>query len=264
MSTILETLREKSIARVEAATRVEYRANMFAMANMLRKEKETFPFERAIRKSGLSFICEVKKASPSKGIIAPDFPYLDIAKDYESGGADAISVLTEPEYFMGDIRYLEEISKSVTVPTLRKDFIVDDYQIYEAKVNGAAAVLLIVAMLSEAELRKFIETAKFCGMSALVEAHTEQEIRRALYCGAKIIGVNNRNLHDFSVDITNAEKLRAAVPERALFVVESGIQGKDDIIRAKNIGADAVLIGESLMRAADKKAFLQELKSYAD
>ncbi|MDR0992411.1 MAG: indole-3-glycerol phosphate synthase TrpC [Ruminococcus sp.] len=265
MGTILDTLREKSIARVEAAKREKPLAQMRAEAENLTKNTG-FPFEAAIGKSGLSFICEVKKASPSKGIIAEDFPYLDIAKEYAAGGADAISVLTEPEYFMGDTRYLREISKSVNVPTLRKDFIVDDYQIYEAKVCGAAAVLLIVSILSETDLKAFIKLAETLGMSALVEAHTADEIKVAAHCGggAKIIGVNNRNLSDFSVDTENAAKLRAAVPPGILYVSESGIKGKDDIIRAKNIGADAVLIGESLMRAEDKAAFIRELKHYAD
>jgi indole-3-glycerol phosphate synthase len=245
--TILQTLSEKSKARVAAAIK-----------------NSEFPFEAALRKPGLSFICEVKKASPSKGLISPDFPYLDIAKDYEKGGAAAISVLTEPEYFLGDIRYLREISETVNIPTLRKDFIVDEYQIYEAKIYGAAAVLLIVSILSERELAAFISLTETLGMPALVEAHTADEIKIAANAGAKIIGVNNRNLSDFSVDTNNATKLRAAVPKGIWFVAESGVKNGDDIRRIKEIGADAVLIGESLMRAENRVEFLQELNNYAN
>jgi indole-3-glycerol phosphate synthase len=245
--TILQTLSEKSKARVAAA-----------------KEKNEFSFEAALRKPGLSFICEVKKASPSKGLIAPDFPYLDIAKEYEQGGAAAISVLTEPEYFLGDLRYLREISERVKIPTLRKDFIVDEYQIYEAKICGAAAVLLIVSILSERELAAFIRLTETLGMSALVEAHTADEIKIAISAGSKIIGVNNRNLYDFTVDNDNAAKLRAAIPPDILFVSESGVKNGDDIRRIKEIGADAVLVGESLMRAENRVEFLRELKNYAN
>jgi indole-3-glycerol phosphate synthase len=263
MNNILDILCEKSIARVNAAKRIKPLAVIRTEAEKL-PCGDDFPFEAAIGKSGLSFICEVKKASPSKGVIAEDFPFLDIAKDYESGGAEAISVLTEPEYFMGDLRYLREISKSVKIPTLRKDFITDEYQIYEAKIYGAAAVLLIVSILSKNQLAEFIKLSKSLGLSALVEAHNADEIRLAVDCGSNIIGVNNRNLKDFSVDTDTAAKLRADVPLGSLFVAESGIRGREDIIRAKEINADAVLIGESLMRAADRAAFLRELKTYAD
>jgi indole-3-glycerol phosphate synthase len=278
---ILQILSEKSRARVAAAIEktplqtLRNKAEQCAAAEKsagcyattpteLRPEKTQFPFEAALRKPGLSFICEVKKASPSKGIIAHDFPYLDIAKDYENGGAQAISVLTEPEYFMGRLRYLREISEAVNIPTLRKDFIINEYQIYEAKICGAAAVLLIVSILTERELSNFIKLSETLGMSALVEAHTADEIKIAANAGVKIIGVNNRNLNDFSVDTDNAAKLRAAVPAGILFVSESGIKNGDDIRRIKEIGADAVLVGESLMRAENPIEFLRELKSYAN
>jgi indole-3-glycerol phosphate synthase len=260
---ILDVLREKSEARVLHAMKAISLNEIRGEAEKLPRQSVS-PFEAALRKPGLSFICEVKKASPSKGVIAEDFSYLEIAKDYEKGGADAVSVLTEPEYFMGSTAYLREISGAIKTPTLRKDFIVSDYQIYEAKTCFAAAVLLIVSILSKSQLDEYIKLAESLGMSALVEAHNEDEIEIVVQSGAKIIGVNNRNLKDFSVDVNNAAKLRDAVPPGILYVFESGIFGKDDILAAKRINADAVLIGESLMRAEDKKAFLRELKSYAD
>ncbi|MBR4903215.1 MAG: indole-3-glycerol phosphate synthase TrpC, partial [Selenomonadaceae bacterium] len=203
--------------------------------------KGNFAFEIALRKSGLSFICECKKASPSKGLIAPDFPYLQIAKEYDAAGADAISVLTEPEFFLGDDKFLSEISAQVSIPCLRKDFVVDDYMIYQAKVLGASAVLLICAILDDIQLKNFIATCDELGLSALVEAHDEKEIQRAIDCGARIIGVNNRNLKDFSVDMNNAKKLRELVPSEIIFVSESGVKSSDDIKRVRELGADAVL-----------------------
>ena len=217
-------------------------------------------FKNALAKKELSFICECKKASPSKGIIAEDFPYLDIAKDYDAAGADAISVLTEPKWFLGSDEYLKEISGSVGIPCLRKDFVVDPYMIYEAKLLGASAVLLIVAILSEKELAEYLEICSGIGLDALVEAHDEAEIRTALSVNASIIGVNNRNLKDFSVDKENSLKLRKIIPNDVLFVSESGIESADDIKYVREMGADAVLVGETMMRAADKKAKLNELK----
>lgn len=222
--------------------------------------KGNFAFEIALRKSGLSFICECKKASPSKGLIAPDFPYLQIAKEYEAAGADAISVLTEPEFFLGDDKFLSEIAAQVSIPCLRKDFFVDEYMIYQAKTFGASAVLLICAILDDIQLKNFIAICDGLGLSSLVEAHDENEIQRAINCGARIIGVNNRNLKDFSVDMNNAKKLRELVPPEIIFVSESGVKSADDIKRIRELGADAVLIGEVLMRAADKKLKLDELK----
>ena len=217
-------------------------------------------FKNALAKKELSFICECKKASPSKGIIAEDFPYLDIAKDYDAAGADAISVLTEPKWFLGSDEYLKEISGSVGIPCLRKDFVVDPYMIYEAKLLGASAVLLIVAILSEKELSEYLEICSEIGLDALVEAHDEAEIRIALSVNASIIGVNNRNLKDFSVDKENSLKLRKMIPNDVLFVSESGIESADDIKYVREMGADAVLVGETMMRAADKKDKLNELK----
>ena len=225
--------------------------------------RENFPFEVALRRSGLSFICECKKASPSKGLIAPEFPYLKIAQAYEAAGADTISILTEPEFFLGDDKFLSEISAQVSIPCLRKDFFVDEYMIYQAKTLGASAVLLICAILDVTQLKNFIATCDKLGLSALVEAHDETEIKRAINCGARIIGVNNRNLKDFSVDMDNAKKLRELVPPEIIFVSESGVKSADDIKKIREIGADAVLIGEVLMRAADKKAKLKELRGDA-
>jgi len=218
------------------------------------------PFEQALAAPGMSFICEVKKASPSKGVIAEDFPYLEIAREYELAGAAAVSVLTEPTRFLGSDEYLREIAAALHIPALRKDFTVDAYQVYEAKTLGAAAVLLICALLTESQLREFITIADGLGLSCLVEAHDEREVAAALAAGARLVGVNNRNLHTFEVDLAVSERLRQLVPDDIIFVAESGIHTADDIRRLKDIGADAVLIGESLMRAEDKKAALDSLR----
>lgn len=223
-------------------------------------QKGTFAFETALKKPEISFICECKKASPSKGMIAEDFPYLQIAKEYENAGADCISVLTEPKWFLGSDAYLKEIAKAVSIPCLRKDFTVDEYMIYEAKLLGAQAVLLICSILSTDKIREYINICDTLGISALVEAHNEEEIKSAVDAGARIIGVNNRNLKDFTVDTENSRRMRELVPPSILFVSESGVQTPKDIQALRESGADAVLIGETLMRAADKKAKLAELK----
>ncbi len=227
------------------------------------KEKECdtgFPFEAALGKEGMSFICEVKKASPSKGVIAEHFPYVEIGREYEKAGADAMSVLTEPFYFQGSNEYLSAIRKEVSIPLLRKDFTVDEYMIHEAKTIGADAILLICAILSPEQLAEYLGIATELGLSALVEAHDEAEIRMALSAGARIIGVNNRNLKDFTVDITNSIRLREMVPRDILFVSESGMKTREDIARLEENGTNAVLIGETFMRAEDKAAMLRELR----
>jgi len=224
---------------------------------------DTMPFETALAAPGLSFICEVKKASPSKGIIAENFPYLDIAREYEAAGAAAISVLTEPEYFLGSDRYLQEIAAKTNIPVLRKDFIVDSYQIYEVKLLGAQAVLLIAALIDAKTLAAFIKTAEELGLSALVEIHSEAEAEQALEAGARIIGINNRDLKTFKVDTGVTARLKKRMPAEIITVAESGIQSADDVREMKETGVDAVLIGESLMRAKDKKQFLAELKAAA-
>ena len=221
--------------------------------------REAFAMEKALTKD-ISFLCEVKKASPSKGTIVEDFPYLEIAKEYEGAGADAISVLTEPEFFQGDIRYLTEISRTVSIPVLRKDFIIDEYQIYEAKLAGADAVLLICSLLNTETLREFIKLCDKLGLSALVEAHTEQEIASALKADARMVGVNNRNLQTFTVDLGNSIRLRNLVPEGVLFVAESGIRTAKDIMKLKEAGVNAVLIGETLMRSPEKGELLKALR----
>lgn len=208
----------------------------------------------------IQFICEVKKASPSKGVIAEDFPYLQIAKDYEAAGAAAISCLTEPFFFQGSDRYLEEIGRTVKIPVLRKDFTVDEYMIYEAKILGASAVLLICAILDDMQLKAYLELAHSLGLSALVEAHDEQEMEMALRSGAGIIGVNNRNLKTFEVDISNSIRLRKMVPQDIIFVSESGMKTPEDIAALRANGTNAVLIGEILMRSPDKKKMLEQLR----
>lgn len=219
-----------------------------------------FPFEKALKKEQIQFICEVKKASPSKGIIAPDFPYVEIAKEYEQAGAAAISVLTEPYFFQGSNDYLREIAKHVSIPLLRKDFTVDEYMIYEAKVIGASAILLICSVLDTEQLRAYYQLAHSLGLSALVETHDEAEIEKALSVGAAVIGVNNRNLKDFTVDINQSVRLRKLVPEDVIFVSESGMKEPKDIQRLRDNHTDAVLIGETFMRSENKKQMLKNLR----
>ncbi len=222
--------------------------------------KGSFSFENALKKPGMSFICECKKASPSKGLIDPEFPYLQIAADYEKAGADCISVLTEPSRFLGSDKYLEEISSRVSIPCLRKDFTVDEYMLYQSRLLGASAVLLICSILDKGQIREYINICDELGISALVEAHDEKEIEAAVIAGARIIGVNNRNLKDFSVNTENSRRLRALVPPDIIFVSESGVRSTEDVQQLREIGVDAVLIGEALMRAADKKAKLASLR----
>ncbi|EHQ88554.1 indole-3-glycerol phosphate synthase TrpC [Desulfosporosinus youngiae] len=224
------------------------------------KTQQPFAFEKALANEGMAFICEVKKASPSKGIIAETFPYVEIAQDYEQAGASAISVLTEPKFFLGRDSYLSEIKARVSIPVLRKDFIVDSYQIYEAKVIGADAVLLICTLLDADTLREYIGIAESLGLSALVETHTEEEIKFALKAGARLIGINNRNLKTFEVDLNTTTSLRHLVPENILLISESGIREPDDIERLRQSKVDGVLIGEAFMRKADKAAFMKNLK----
>ena len=256
--TILDKLAEHAFERVKVAKKSvsldEIKSCAFALP------KGDFEFEKALRKPDISFICECKKASPSKGIIAEDFPYLEIAKEYEKAGADCISVLTEPKWFLGSDNYLKEIAAAVSVPCLRKDFTVSDYQIYEAILLGAKAVLLICSILSAEQIREYIGICDRLGISALVEAHDEIEVRIAVNSGARIIGVNNRNLKDFSVDTDNSRRMRELVPKDIIFVSESGVQATEDVQKLREIGADAVLIGETLMRAENKQAKLRELK----
>lgn len=221
-----------------------------------------FLFEKALLSEEISFICEIKKASPSKGIIDETFPYIDIAKEYEKAGAACISVLTEPDYFLGNDRYLKAVSEVVSIPVLRKDFTIDPYQIYEAKCLGASAVLLICALLDTNTLEEYIYIADRLGLSALVEAHTKEEVERALDAGARIIGVNNRDLKTFKVDIETSIKLREAVPKDKIYVSESGIRSANDINNLRNNKVDAVLIGETFMRSPDKKKSLDELRGY--
>lgn len=217
-------------------------------------------FYRALQQEGISFICEVKKASPSKGVIAEAFPYLEIAKEYEAAGASAISVLTEPFFFQGSGDYLRKIAGAVKIPLLRKDFILDPWQIYEARVLGASAILLIAALLDKAQIGEYLELAETLGMDALVEAHTEEEVDAALAARAKLVGVNNRDLKTFQVDISRSIKLRSLVPDNILFVAESGIKTAEDIRTLRENRVDAVLIGETFMRSPDKKKALQILR----
>lgn len=259
MTSILHTIAEHAKVRVEEAKKQkplsEVKKEALAMEPL-----SGFPFEKALAEGDISFICECKKASPSKGLIAEDFPYVEIAREYERAGASCISVLTEPKWFLGSDRYLQEIAEAVSIPCIRKDFTVDEYMIYEAKLLGASAVLLICALLPEETIREYIRICDSLGLSALVEAHDEEEIAMALRAGARIIGVNNRNLKDFTVDVHNSERLRSLVPSSVLFVAESGIKTAGDIGVLREAGVNGVLIGETLMRSQDKKAMLDTLK----
>lgn len=256
--TILDELAVSAQKRVESAKERISLDEIKAKAEAL--PKGNFDFEKAIKKSDIAFICECKKASPSKGMIAPDFPYLNIAKEYEAAGANCISVLTEPSRFLGSDDYLKEIAEAVSIPCLRKDFTVDEYMIYEAKLLGAKAVLLICSILSEKQIKDYIEICDGLGISALVEAHNEPEVKAAVSAGARIIGVNNRNLKDFTVDTENSKRMRELVPKEIIFVSESGVKSAEDVALLRGIGADAVLIGETLMRAENKKERLSELR----
>lgn len=256
---ILDTIADSTRVRVEQAKK---RVPMKALKEQAFsvKTEAPFRFQKELQGSELSFICEVKKASPSKGVIAAEFPYLQIAQEYEAAGAGAISVLTEPEFFHGSNAYLSEIKQSVHIPVLRKDFTVDEYQIYEAKLLGADAILLICALLNTDVLAKYIAVCDQLGLSALVEAHSEDEVQSALQAGARVIGVNNRNLKTFEVDFKTCINLRGLVPQNVVFVAESGIQTAQDVDLLKQANVNAVLIGETLMRSRDKKAELNRLR----
>lgn len=259
---ILEEIAARTVQRVAEERAAVPLSEMKKRAEAL-DANTGFPFRKALSGDEISFICEVKRASPSKGLIAPDFPYLDIARDYERAGASAISCLTEPFWFKGRDEYLAEISNAVKIPVLRKDFTVDEYMIYQAKTLGASAVLLICSILSKEQLSEYLGIAHSLGLSALVEAHDEDEVRTALSVGAGIIGVNNRDLRTFTVDINNSARLRKLVPPEVLFVSESGIKTAADIEALRSNGTNAVLIGETLMRSPDKKAALDELRGHA-
>ena len=259
---ILEEIAARTVQRVAEEKAAVPLSEMKKRAEAL-DANTGFPFRKALSGDEISFICEVKRASPSKGLIAPDFPYLDIARDYERAGASAISCLTEPFWFKGRDEYLAEISNAVKIPVLRKDFTVDEYMIYQAKTLGASAELLICSILSKEQLSEYLGIAHSLGLSALVEAHDEDEVRTALSVGAGIIGVNNRDLRTFTVDINNSARLRKLVPPEVLFVSESGIKTAADIEALRSNGTNAVLIGETLMRSPDKKAALDELRGHA-
>lgn len=264
MPDIIETIAENNRRLVLYSQTIKplskVRGEAFEAADRIFSAHKEYAFEKALAAPQMSFICECKKASPSKGIIAPNFPYLDIAREYEQAGAAAISVLTEPRWFLGSVVYLRQIASQVSVPCLRKDFVIDEYMIYEAVANGASAVLLICALLDEVTLRDYIQICRTLNISALVEAHDESEALMALRAGARIIGVNNRNLKDFSVDSANCLRLRQTVGDDAIFVAESGIRSRSDVELLERSHVDAVLIGEAVMRAENKTEFLNSLR----
>lgn len=273
MSTILDQLADYARYRVEQAKErkpleeireealAASRKGVLSAGTSAPDFPKPFRFEKALAADGdIHFICECKKASPSKGLIAPDFPYLEIARQYEEAGASAISVLTEPKWFLGSTEYLREIAEEVTVPCLRKDFTVDPYMIYEAKLLGASSILLICAILDTGTLEEYLKVADSLGLSAIVEAHDEAEVASAVSAGARIIGVNNRNLKDFTVDIHNSIRLRSCAPAGTIFVAESGIRTPEDVEILRQNGVNAVLVGEQLMRAGSPKEELNRLR----
>ncbi len=262
MATILDTIADYARMRVQ---RDRKETGLEELKSLCRQSgrADGAAFENALRRPGLSFICEVKKASPSKGIISPDFPYLDIARAYEQAGADCISCLTEPKWFLGSDDIFRDIRQAVSLPMLRKDFVVDEYQLYQARLMGANCVLLICALLDRTAVKRYLDICEELGLAALVEAHDAAEIRSAVQAGAKLIGVNNRDLRDFSVDFSNAARLRELIPPEAVYVAESGVKSPQDAAALRQIGADAVLIGETLMRADDKSRLLHAMKEAA-
>ncbi len=257
---MLDEIVEKTKERVEMAKSIISLDELKKEVSLM-EISDDFPFKKALSEDGISIIAEVKKASPSKGLIAEDFDYVKIAREYEEAGASAISVLTEPYFFKGSDDYLKEISENVSIPLLRKDFVVDEYMIWEAKLLGASAILLIVSILDIVQLKKYLDLAHDLGLSAIVETHDGDEIMRAMTVGAEIIGVNNRNLNDFTVDIENSINLRRCVSSDVIFISESGIKTPQDVTRLKENNVDAVLIGETLMKSDDKKAMILELKN---
>ena len=260
---ILDDIVESTRVRVEKAKEKLSLDSLITLTKDI-KANDLFPFEKALKSSDVSFICEVKKASPSKGIIADDFSYIKIAKEYEEAGASCISVLTEPDYFLGQDRYLSEIKDNVNIPILRKDFIIDEYQIYESKLLGADCILLICSILTREQLIYYLELCDKLQISALVEAHNEEEVKLAVLVGARMIGVNNRNLKDFSVNMANSLALRELVPRDILFISESGIKTPEDILLCKRANVNGVLFGETLMKSGDKRKMLEDLKSLLD
>jgi len=258
---ILDKIVTATKLRVEACKST---APLEKIKALVPKADHPFVFEKALATNDIAFICEVKKASPSKGIIAGSFPYLQIAKEYQAAGASAISVLTEPDFFLGSNEYLEQIKQAVNIPVLRKDFIIDEYQIYESRMIGADAILLICSILAGDTIKAYIEIADQLGMSCLVEAHDEAEIKSAIGAGARVIGVNNRNLKTFEVDITNSINLRKLVPAEIIFVSESGISTASDIKKLRENGTNAVLIGETLMKSENKKRELDKLRGFSN
>ncbi len=266
MANILEQLADYAKVRTAEAKKTVSAEKMKEQALLAAaQDKESFRFEKALSGPDIGFICEIKQASPSRGRIwtgSDSFPYLQIAGEYEAAGADCISVLTEPKWFLGSGSYLQEIAQTVRVPCIRKDFTVDSYMIYEAKALGASAILLICSILDTDTLTEYLRIADSLHLSAIVEAHDEEEIRSAAASGARMIGVNNRNLKDFSVDVRNCERLRRLVPDDVLFVAESGISSAEDVRILREVGADACLVGETLMRAQDRPSMLRELRGY--
>ena len=255
--------RERVASEKESTSEAELRERALAVADEL-DEDAGDDFERALAVPGLSLICECKKASPSKGLIAPDYDPVAIARDYDAAGAAAVSCLTEPAYFQGSLEDLQDVAAAVSIPVLRKDFVVDDTMLYQARLSGAGAVLLIVAILSDEELAHCLELCRRLRLGALVEAYTEDELTRAVASGAPVIGVNNRNLRDFSVDFEHARQLREMVPADRVFVSESGVSSIEDVARVAEMGADAALVGEYLMRAPDRQGLLAQMRAAAE
>ena len=251
---ILDKITEKTKTRTEKLNINDLKEKV---QNLPRKD---FIFKNALSGDKIKIISEIKKASPSKGLICQDFDPIKIAKEYNEAKTDCISILTEPYFFLGNNAYIKDVKKVTDIPILRKDFIIDEKQIYESKIIGADCILLICAILDEKKLKEFLNLAHKLCLSALVEAHNEDEIKTALNCNAEIIGVNNRNLKTFEVDFNNTFKLRKLVPDDIIFVCESGIKTREDIIKLEENNVNAVLIGETFMKSKNKIEEIKKLR----
>jgi indole-3-glycerol phosphate synthase len=223
--------------------------------------KPSLDLALALKSNHIQLITEVKRASPSRGMLRPNFDPVELAQTYAEGGAAAISVLTEANYFMGSIEHLAAIKEVVQLPLLRKDFIFDPYQVYESQAYGADALLLIAAILSQRRLKELISLSHSLGLRCLVEVHNKSELERAVASEAEIIGINNRDLNTFSIDINMTRRLRPLIPKERIVVSESGIKNKGDIEKLRRWRVDAVLIGEALVTASDVRAKMKELVS---
>lgn len=255
MHNILSLIVEAKKKRVEVLKK-----NREEILSFVKQAPALVSFKQAIQRQGkISIIGEIKQASPSAGVLRKDFSHLEIARMYLAENINAVSVITEEEFFLGKLSYLTEIKKEIDLPVLRKDFILDEIQVFESRAAGADAILLIMSILDEKKFQALYNVAKELGMDVLTEVHTERELRKALKFGVDILGVNNRSLHTFKVDIKTTQKLVPFIPADVVKISESGIHSLKDMLFLKGLGVDAVLIGEAFMRAADIREKMKEM-----